>query len=167
VFSAMRKAFPLDLDDAVVLVGTGALGLSAIAMVRALGHQKIVPLDIGADKLESARHAGATAMVNSAGENPVQEVLNVADGPVLAVIDLVNGSKRAAPAFSVLTKGGEVVHVGVMGGQLNLSLVMMIFKAATIMGNNTGKVEIFRDSHKRESPYQYPSPWSQYMKLKL
>jgi alcohol dehydrogenase, propanol-preferring len=141
VLSAIRKAFPLDPDDAVVLIGAGGLGLSAIAMLRALGHRKIVSLDIGADKRESASHAGATATVNSAGENAVQEVLSAAGGPVLAVIDFVNGSKTAALAFSVLAKGGKIIQVGVMGGQLDLSLVTMIFKAATIMGNNTGNVE--------------------------
>jgi propanol-preferring alcohol dehydrogenase len=56
----------------------------------------------------------------------------------------VNGSKTAALAFGVLAKGGKMVQVGVMGGELNLSLVGMIFKAATIMGNNTGNVAHLR-----------------------
>lgn len=145
VLSAIRKVFPLEAEDAVVLIGAGGLGLSAIAMLRALGHQKIISLDIGTDKLESAKKAGATATVNSAGENAVQEVLTAAGGPVLAVIDFVNGSKTAALAFGVLAKGGKMVQVGVMGGELNLSLVGLIFKAATIMGNNTGNVTHLRE----------------------
>ena len=144
VLSAIQKAFPLDPEDAVVLIGAGGLGLSAIAMLRALGHRKIVSLDIGEEKLEAAREAGATDTVNSAGEGAVKEVLRVAGGPVLACIDFVNGSKTAALAFGVLAKGGKMVQVGVMGGELNLSLVGMIFKAATIMGNNTGNVAHLR-----------------------
>lgn len=145
VLSAIRKVFPLEPEDAVVLIGAGGLGLSAIAMLKALGHQNIISLDIGTDKLESAKNAGATTTVNSAGENAVQEVLTAAGGPVLAAIDFVNGSKTAALAFSVLAKGGKMVQVGVMGGELNLSLVGMIFKAATIMGNNTGNVAHLRE----------------------
>ena len=144
VLSAIQKAFPLDPEDAVVLIGAGGLGLSAIAMLRALGHRKIVSLDIGEEKLEAARAAGATDTVDSKGEGAVQQVLRVAGGPVLACIDFVNGSKTAALAFGVLAKGGKMVQVGVMGGELNLSLVGMIFKAATIMGNNTGNVAHLR-----------------------
>ena len=145
VLSAIRKIFPLEPQDAVVLIGAGGLGLSAIAMLRALGHEKIISLDIAVDKLESAKKAGATATVNSGGENAVQEVLSAAGGPVLGIIDFVNGSKTAALAFGVLAKGGKMVQVGVMGGELNLSLVGMIFKAATIMGNNTGNLAHLRE----------------------
>lgn len=145
VLSAIRKVFPLDPDDAVVLIGAGGLGLSAIAMLRALGHRKIVSLDIGADKLESARQAGATTTVDSAGKDAVQDVLSAAGGPVLAVIDFVNGSATAALAFGVLAKGGKMVQVGVMGGQLELPLIALIFKAVTLMGNNTGNVSHLKE----------------------
>lgn len=144
VLSAIRKVSPvgaeLDPEDAVVLIGAGGLGLSAISMLRAVGHRKIISLDIDEGKLEVARRAGATATINSRAEEAVTEVLKKAGGPVLAVIDFVNASKTAELAFGVLAKGGTMVCVGVMGGELNISLVGMIFKAATIMGNNTGTV---------------------------
>ena len=149
VLSAIRKVSPveapLEPEDAVVLIGAGGLGLSAISMLRALGHRRIISLDIGEEKLEAAKQAGATSTVNSGGENAVQEVLDAAGGPVLAVIDFVNGSRTAELAFGVLAKGGKMVQVGVMGGELNLSLVGLIFKAATIMGNNTGTVAHLRE----------------------
>ena len=148
VFSAIKKIFPLEPEDAVVLIGAGGLGLQAIAMLKALGHKKIISLDIGEDKLEAAKKAGATATVNSGGENAVQEVLSAAGGPVLGTIDFVNGSKTSALAYGVLAKGGKMVQVGVMGGELNLSLVGMIFKAPTIMGNNTGNLADLREVSK-------------------
>lgn len=144
VLSAIRKVSPLgselDPEDAVVLIGAGGLGLSAISMLRAVGHRKIVSLDISQEKLAAAREAGATATVDSSSPNALESVLDAAGGPVLAVLDFVNGSSTSALAYAVLAKGGTMVMVGVMGGELPLSCVGMIFKAATIMGNNTGTV---------------------------
>jgi propanol-preferring alcohol dehydrogenase len=143
--SAIRKVMPLAPDDPVVLVGAGGLGLSAIAMLRALGHQVIISVDISADKRAAAIKTGATAAVDGAGDDPAKEVLAAASGPVLAVLDFVNSSTTAQLALGVLAKGGKMVQVGVMGGELNLSLVGLIFKAVTIMGNNTGNPAHLRE----------------------
>jgi len=140
VLSAIRKVMPLAPDDPVVLVGAGGLGLSAIAMLRALGHQAIISVDINAEKRDAAIKSGAKAAVDGAGEDPAKEVLAAAGGPVLALIDFVNSSTTAQLAYGLLAKGGKMVQVGVMGGEFNLSLVGLIFKAATIMGNNTGNL---------------------------
>ena len=136
--SAIRKIMPLAPDDAVVLVGAGGLGLSAIAMLLALGHKKIISIDIKAENRAAAIAAGATAAIDGALETAQDDVLAATGGPVLGVIDFVNNSKTASLALAILNKGGRMVQVGVMGGELNLSLVGLIFKAATIMGNNTG-----------------------------
>jgi alcohol dehydrogenase, propanol-preferring len=136
--SAIRKVMPLAPDDPVLLVGAGGLGLSAIAMLRALGHQTIISVDISAGKRAAAVKAGATAAVDGAGDDSAEEVLAAVGGPVLAVLDFVNSSITAQLALGVLAKGGKMVQVGVMGGELNLSLVGLIFKAATIISNNTG-----------------------------
>jgi alcohol dehydrogenase, propanol-preferring len=138
VLSAIRKVMPLAPDDPVVLVGAGGLGLSAIAMLRALGHQVIISVDISADKCAAAVKAGAKVAVDGAGNDPAKEVKAAAGGPVQAVLDFVNSSTTAQPALGMLAKGGKMVQVGVMGGELKPSLVGLIFKAVTIMGNNTG-----------------------------
>ena len=143
--SAIRKVMPLAPDDAVVLVGAGGLGLSAIAMLRALGHRVIISVDISAEKRAVAVKTGATAAVDGAGDDSAKDILAAAGGPVLAVLDFVNSSTTAQLALGVLAKGGKMVQVGVMGGELNLSLVGLIFKAATIMGNNTGNPAHLRE----------------------
>ncbi len=145
VLSAIRKVMPLAPDDPVVLVGAGGLGLSAIAMLRALGHQAIVSVDLSAEKRDAALQAGATAVVDGGGADVAQAVLAAAGGPVLAVLDFVNGSATAQLAMGVLAKGGKMVQVGVFGGELTLSLIGLIFRAATIMGSNTGNPADLRD----------------------
>ena len=58
VLSAIRKVMPLAPDDPVVLIGAGGLGLAAIGMLRAMGHEAIISVDISAEK-RAARSSSA------------------------------------------------------------------------------------------------------------
>jgi alcohol dehydrogenase/propanol-preferring alcohol dehydrogenase len=109
---------PLAPDDPVVLVGAGGLGLAAIAMLRALGHEAIISVDLSAEKREAALANGATAVVDGNGPDVTAAILKAAGGPVLAAIDFVNGSATARLALDALAKGGKMVQVGVFGSRI-------------------------------------------------
>ena len=47
-----------------------------------------------------------------------KRIIEAAGGPVLAVIDLVNGTQTARFAFGALRKGGKLIQVGLFGGEL-------------------------------------------------
>ena len=140
VLSAIRKVMPLEPADPVVLVGAGGLGLAAIAMLRALGHEAIISVDISDEKRQAALVAGATAVVDGNGPDVAGAIVHAAGGPVLAAIDFVNGSATARFVLDALAKGGKMVQVGVFGGEVTLSLIGLIFRATTIIGSNTGTV---------------------------
>lgn len=144
VLSAIRKVMPLDPEEAVLLIGAGGLGLAAIAMLKALGHRRIVSMDIATDKLQAATAAGATQTVEGQGEDVVARIQAAAGGPVPAAIDFVNTSATARTGFDALAKGGRLVLVGVAGGELTLSLATMIFRAQSVLGSNTGTVADLR-----------------------
>jgi alcohol dehydrogenase/propanol-preferring alcohol dehydrogenase len=145
VFSAINKVMPMAPDAPIVLVGAGGLGLAAIAMLRAMGHRAIVSVDIGEDKLATARAAGATATVLAGGEDTTQRLMAAAGAPIEAVIDLVNGSATARFAFDALSKGGKLVQVGLFGGELALPLPLMAMKALTIRGSYVGNPKELRE----------------------
>ena len=148
VYSAIGKLMPLDPDDAVLLIGAGGLGLVGIAMLKALGHRRIVSLDISAAKRLAAKQAGATATVDgtvdSPGDDVAARVLEAAGGPVRGAIDFVNSTETSRIGVDALAKGGRLVLVGVAGGELTLSLAVMIFRAQSILGSNTGTVDDLR-----------------------
>lgn len=140
VYSAIKKIQPIGPDEPVLLIGAGGLGLAAIAMLKALGHRRIVSLDISQDKRNAALQAGATEAVDGQGDDVVARILAAAGGPVPAAIDFVNTSQTARLGFDALAKGGKLVLVGVAGGELTLSLATMIFRAQSVLGSNTGTV---------------------------
>lgn len=144
VLSAVRKLMPMIPTNPVVLIGAGGLGIQAIAMLRALGHQAIISVDIAEDKRAVVEAAGAQYVCGS-GEDARKKIAATAMGPILGTIDFVNNSTTAQMAYDVLAKGGHMVQVGIMGGELSLSLVGLIFKAVTLSGNMTGNLHHLRE----------------------
>ena len=122
----------------VAVIGAGGLGLNAIHVLRALGHRAIVVVDLDVAKRDAAMAAGATATVDATGEGVTDRILAACNGPVLAVIDLVNGTATAAFAFAALRKGGKLIQVGLFGGQMTVPLPPMAMKALTIQGSYVG-----------------------------
>jgi propanol-preferring alcohol dehydrogenase len=145
VYGAVRKVLPLPPDQPVVLIGAGGLGLSAIAMLKALGHRNIVSVDIAADKRQAALECGATAVVDGAPGNLTQAIVAAAGGQVRAVIDFVNNDATARGGFDALAKGGKFVAVGVSGGEITVSLSGMVFRGLSIEGSLTGSPQDLRD----------------------
>ncbi|MHB1303519.1 MAG: alcohol dehydrogenase [Acidiphilium sp.] len=138
VFAAIRKVMPLPADVPIVLIGAGGLGLSAIAVLKALGHKAIVSVDTSAAKRAAAEKAGATATVDGNSETLDRDIVAACGEPPVAIIDLVNGSGTAKAAHAALAKGGKLVMVGLFGGELRLALPFMPMRALTIQGSFVG-----------------------------
>jgi len=145
VYSAIRKVMPISPKEPIVLVGAGGLGLNAIEVLKALGHEAIVAVDMNAEKLKAATDAGATAVVDASTPGTTQRILDACGGPVLAVIDLVNGTSTAAFAFAALRKGGKLIQVGLFGGEMTLPLPMMPMRALTVQGSYVGNPKELRE----------------------
>jgi alcohol dehydrogenase/propanol-preferring alcohol dehydrogenase len=147
VYSAIRKAMPLSPQEAIVVVGAGGLGLNAIAVLKALKHQNIVVVDISAEKRDAALAEGATKAVDGSGGGAevTKRIIDAAGGPVLAVIDLVNGTPTARFAFDALRKGGKLIQVGLFGGELTLPLPLMAIRALTVQGSYVGNPKELRE----------------------
>jgi alcohol dehydrogenase/propanol-preferring alcohol dehydrogenase len=156
VLSAIRKAMPLEPDDPILLIGAGGLGLQAIGVLRALGHRAIVSVDLDPVKRTAAQEAGATAVVDGSGPDVAASILQVAGGPVLAAIDFVNGTATAVLAYGALAKGGKVVQVGIFGGELTVSLVGLVMRAVSVLGNNTGSIADLREVARLASEGRLP-----------
>jgi alcohol dehydrogenase/propanol-preferring alcohol dehydrogenase len=147
VYSAIKKAMPFKPTDPIVLVGAGGLGLNAIAVLRALKHQNIITVDISPEKREAALKEGAHKVVDGSGDaaTVTKRIIEVAGGPVPAVIDLVNGTATARAAFGALAKGGKLIQVGLFGGELTLALPLMAIRALTVQGSYVGNPKELRE----------------------
>ena len=145
VYSAIKKAMPVPPHEAIVLVGAGGLGLNAIKVLLALGHKNIISVDISEEKRATALKAGAHKAVDGSGPDTTKRIIEAAGGPVMAVIDLVNGTQTARFAFGALRKGGKLIQVGLFGGELMLPLPIMAIRALTVQGSYVGNPKELRE----------------------
>ena len=143
-FSAVKKALPRPCDDPIVVIGAGGLGLNAIAILRALGHQRIVAVDPKAENREAAMRSGASDALDAGRENATQTLV-AACGTVGVAIDFVNSTTTARMAFDALRRGGKLIQVGFFGGELALPLPLMPLRALTVQGNYVGSPRELRD----------------------
>jgi len=160
-YSATSKLAPIPRDEWVAVMGAGGLGLMAIGMLRAMGHERIVAVDIEASKLHAARDAGAAATVD--GRDPVaaKKLQEIAGGPLYGGIDLVNTTGTVNLVLGALRKGGRMILVGLYGGEVPLSLVAVVQRALTIQGSSVGTVaelkavvELARSGKLKQVPLQ-------------
>ncbi|MFG3490551.1 zinc-dependent alcohol dehydrogenase family protein [Streptomyces sp. NPDC047972] len=124
--------------DTVVVVGTGPIGLAAIATAAFYSPGNIVAVDLAESRLDAARALGAHATAH-ADEEPEQLVADLTDG---LGADVVMEAVGVPEAFEMCTRmvrpGGRVANIGVHGKPAALHLEDLWIKDVTI---TTGLVD--------------------------
>ena len=136
-YSAINKVLPLPSDEPIVVIGAGGVGLTAVATLKALGHKRICVVDVSPRNLDIAMELGASDVVEP-GDKASKQIIEACGGPVEAVIDFVNNDITARAAFDALRKGGQLVQVGLFGGEFVVPTALMALKMLTISGSFVG-----------------------------
>lgn len=141
VYSALKKAMPVRDDEWLAIMGAGGLGLSAVAIAKAMGVKNVISVDIDDDKLKAAKEMGASAVLNTkTAGNAVAELQKLAGGELRAVVDTVGGEATSGLGIAAVRKGGRYVIVGLYGGQMTISLPTIPMRALSIMGSYVGSL---------------------------
>lgn len=143
-YSAVSKLKPIPSDEWIAVIGAGGLGLSAIGMLRALGHDRIVVVDIDRLKLRAATAAGAAVTLHSGEGDALQKLKQITDIALYGAVDFVGSRSTAQLALGALRKGGKLIFVGLFGGEIPLSVGATILRAITVQGSHLGSVEELR-----------------------
>jgi len=99
--------------DAVMVIGCGAVGLSAVQGARLAGAATIVAVDLDPAKLELARLLGAGVVVNASGDDTVAVGKRETGGRGVDVVIEAAGSSSAFRITSEAVRpGGQVIWLG-------------------------------------------------------
>jgi threonine dehydrogenase-like Zn-dependent dehydrogenase len=107
-------------NDAVLVVGLGPVGLAALMLSKALGANKLIGVDVVADRLEVARKLGLADHVLKSGPDNVEEIQSLTGGHgVERAFDASGNDKGRLTAIKATRKWGKIALVG-EGGTLAL-----------------------------------------------
>lgn len=129
----------------ILILGAGGLGMMCIKLLKALGGKGAIVVDLDAKKRDAAIAAGALAAIDPKADKPGRAIRAAANGAISAAIDLVGASETARLGIDALARGGKYVVVGLMGGDITLSLPLLPIRSITIEGMLVGTLAEFRE----------------------
>lgn len=125
--------------EPVLVVGLGGVGMAALLVARALGHE-VIGVDAVEDKLATARALGASAVHTPA---------SLAEAEVRApvVVEAAGSARAFETAFAATAPGGTTVTVGLPGpdARSSVSPLTLTAEARTVVGSYLGSAVPARD----------------------
>ena len=112
--------------DSVAVIGCGGVGDGAVLGARLAGARKIIAVDVDDRKLEWARDFGATDVINSRQDDPVEGIRDLTEGNGAdVVIEAIGRPETYQQAFYARDLAGTVVLVGVPTPDMRLELPLL------------------------------------------
>jgi len=121
--------------DVVVVVGDGAVGLSAVLAASRLGASRVIAMSRHADRQAVARAFGATDIIEERGEAAIAALRALLDGELAdAALECVGTKESMEQALAAVRGGGRVGFVGVPAGGPELHIRELFDRNITVGG---------------------------------
>jgi L-iditol 2-dehydrogenase len=132
---AVRRA-PPTLNDTVVVVGAGMIGLALVQALGQSGCGRLIVVDIAGDKLALAAKCGATNLINPSTEDALGAILRLTQGMGADLaFEAVGVPVTVDLALACLRKGGSVTLIGNVTPKIEFRLQTVVTRELTIYGS--------------------------------
>jgi threonine dehydrogenase-like Zn-dependent dehydrogenase len=130
--------------DVVAVLGTGAVGLGAVAAAARAG-ATVVAVDVDDRKLDMARRAGAAHALNSraASLHETLHALTGGEGPEV-VIEAVGHPDTFVSAVAEVAVAGRVVFIGYAKAPVTFDTTQFVRKELDVLGSRNATADDFR-----------------------
>ena len=132
---AIRRA-PPTLNDAVVVVGAGMIGLALVQALSQTGGGRLIVVDVAGDRLALAAKCGATNIINSSTGDALAAILDLTRGLGAALaLEAVGVSATVDLTLRCLRKGGAATLIGNVTPKIEFPLQTAVTRELTIHGS--------------------------------
>jgi S-(hydroxymethyl)glutathione dehydrogenase/alcohol dehydrogenase len=144
---AVERVAGVVAGDSVAVIGAGGVGLNILQTAALLGARPIVAIDLGADKLTTARAFGATDCVDARTRDVPAAVRELTGGGARHVFAGVGSAAVIEQALACAGRGGGVIVVGMppSGTSFAVDAVSLAQNAKRIVGTKMGQADPARD----------------------
>jgi L-iditol 2-dehydrogenase len=127
---------PIALEDTVVVVGAGMIGLLVLQAARLAGAGRVFVVDLDETRLELARSLGATQTFNSSGTDVVAQIMEQTSGRGAdAALECVGSTVPVKLALDSVRKGGAVTLIGNIAPMIELGLQSVVTRQIRLQGS--------------------------------
>lgn len=126
---------PLQLNDTVVVVGAGGVGLVALQAIRLKGAGKVIVTDLLESRLEMARQMGADVTIRADDPDLMAKLLEET-GPEGAdvAMEAVGVQSTIDLALNITRKGGALTLIGNVSPRVEFNLQSIVSREITLYG---------------------------------
>lgn len=140
-YSALKKASAVLKDQPVVIIGAGGVGLAALGVLKAMDGKGAIMVDLDPVKREAAKKAGALAAIDGGAADAADQIKKATGGGAWATVDFVGSGATVQLAInSTVAKGGQIIVVGLFGGDITVPTPYFPMRALTIQGSYVGSL---------------------------
>lgn len=126
--------------DTVAIVGSGPIGLAALLTAQFYSPARIYMIDLDNNRLAVAKKFGATNIINSETEDPVQKLMAETKDGVDVAIEAVGVPATFDVCQQIVRPGGHIAVIGVHGHSVDFQLEKLWIRNITL---TTGLVSTF------------------------
>lgn len=140
----------------MAVVGLGGVGMNALLGGVVAGAERIVAVDLNADKLRIARELGATDTFLAGNADVVQEIKDATGGGLDTVIETAGSIPAMELAYAITARGGSVVSAGLPATSATFSYphAALVSDEKSIRGSYMGSCVPKRDIPRFIALYQ-------------
>jgi len=132
---AVKKA-SLKINDDIVIIGTGTIGLCTLQAARISGAGRIICSELIESRLKLAEKLGANILINTKEIDPIEKVMELTDGKGIDIaFEAVGIQKTVQQAIDMIKKGGSVVVIGMLAKKMELDILDIVTKEKRIIGS--------------------------------
>ena len=144
-YGAISKLNPMTAEDHVAVIGCGGVGMTAVALLSATSKAKVVAIDPDPAKREAALRNGAALAFDPNAPDALKTIGKACHMNVASAVDFVGAESSSSLAVNLVRRTGQVVIVGLFGGEFRMPLPMFPLKSLRIAGSYVAGVNELRE----------------------